>query len=116
MSKGLERYKAFIDGLAARKDAVETAWIRGNGYPQIDDNREINQFLGSLTPEQKEIVAGMVQSARISGMHDTLAYINERMDCDGLALSQEGDDYPYDHFDSMHFDFICRCEGDEWAE
>lgn len=35
---------------------------------------------------------------------------------DGLVLSQDGEDYPYDHFDSMHFDFICRCEGDEWAE
>ena len=32
MSKGLEQYKAFIDGLAERKDAVEAAWIRESGY------------------------------------------------------------------------------------
>ena len=24
--------------------------------------------------------------------------------------------YDEDEFDSMHFDFICRCEGDEWPE
>lgn len=83
MHKGLERYKAFIDGLAARKKAVETEWIKGTGYPQIDDNKEVNRLLGSLSPEQKEILAGMVQNARIGGIHDTLAYINELMDCDG---------------------------------
>lgn len=116
MSKGLEQYKAFIDGLAARKKAVETEWIKGTGYPQIDDNKEVNRLLGSLSPEQKEILAGMVQNARIGGIHDTLAYINELMDCDGLVISQDGEDYPYDHFDSMYFDFICRCEGDEWSE
>ena len=49
MSKGLEQYKAFIDGLAERKDAVEAAWIRESGYPQIDDNKEVNRLLGSLS-------------------------------------------------------------------
>lgn len=116
MHRGLELYKAFIDGLVERKNGVVAEWILGDGYPRIDENKEVNQLLGSLTPEQKQIVARMVQNARISGMHDTLAYINELMDCNGLVLSQDCEDYPHDYFDSMHFDFICRCEGDEWPE
>lgn len=39
---------------------------------------------------------------------------NEKMDCDGLILSQNGEEFPFDEFESMHYDFICRCEGDEW--
>ena len=24
--------------------------------------------------------------------------------------------YPNDHFESLHYDFIGRCDGDEWPE
>ena len=39
MNKRLELYKAFIDGLVARKDSVSAQWVRENGFPQIDDNK-----------------------------------------------------------------------------
>ena len=35
---------------------------------------------------------------------------------DGLVLSQNGEVLPYDEFESMHYDFVCRCEGDEWPD
>jgi len=38
------------------------------------------------------------------------------MDRGGLVLSQDGEAYPHDYFESMHYDFICRSEGDEWPE
>lgn len=69
-----------------------------------------------LAAEQKEVLAKMVQDARTGGIHDTLAYIDEMMDCNGLILSQEGDVCPYDYFESMHDAFICRSEGDAWTE
>ena len=116
MERGLELYKAFIDGLVKRKDGVLGKWIIGKGYPNTDDNKEINDLLNSLSAEQKSIVAKMVSKARIGGIHDTLAYMNEMMDCDGLEISQHGEVFPHNKFDSMHYDFICRCEGDEWPE
>lgn len=116
MSKGLEYYKNFIDGLAARKNGVVSKWILGKGFPETEDNRAYNELLASLSAEQKEVLAKLVQMERLGGMHDTLAYMNEMLDCDGLVLSQNGETLPYDEFDSMHFDFICRCEGDEWPQ
>lgn len=116
MNKGLEHYKAFIDGLVERKDSVQADWILGKGYPQTDDNKKINQFLDKLTSEQKAVLADMVSQARYGGIHDTLAYINEMMDCNGLVLSQGDERYPYDYFDCMHYDFVCRSEGDDWPE
>lgn len=42
MNKGLELYKAFIDGLVERKNGVEAKRIMEIGYPQNDDNKAIN--------------------------------------------------------------------------
>ncbi len=116
MSKGLELYKAFIDGLVERKGCVESRWIMDGGYPQIDDNEALNQLLAVLSTQQRAILAKIVEDARSGGIHDTLAYMDEMMDCGGLLLSQDGEAYPHDHFESMHYDFICRSEGDEWPE
>ncbi|WP_304173043.1 DUF6547 family protein [Pseudobutyrivibrio ruminis] len=116
MNKGLDLYKAFIDGLVERKDGALEKWIMGSGYPNTDENKDINELLGSLSDEQKSIIAKMVSDARIGGIHDTLAYLNEKMDCDDLALIQDGEAFPYDHFFSMNYDFIARCIGDEWPE
>ena len=43
-------------------------------------------------------------------------YINEMMDLDGLELRQDGESIPNDYFESLHYDFISRCDGDEWPE
>lgn len=116
MNKGLEYYKKFIDGLVEQKKGVHSKWILEKGYPNNEDNRCYNELLASLSQEQKEILVKLVEEARLGGIHDTLAYMNEKMDCDGLVLSQNGEVFPYDEFESMHYDFICRCEGDEWCE
>ena len=101
MSKELELYKAFIDGLVERKDSMTALWVKGDGFP---------------TPEQKGVLAEMLQDEHIAGIHDTLAYINEMMDLEGLELHQDGESYPNDYFESLHYDFISRCDGDEWPE
>ena len=116
MGKGLELYKSFIDGLVEQKDSVDSRRILGNGFPDTEENKPYNELINSLTSEQKEVLAQLVQKSREGGIHDTLAYMNEMMDCDGLVLSQDGETFIYDEFDSMHYDFISRCEGDEWPE
>lgn len=78
--------------------------------------KKINELLIGLSEEQKNVIAKMVLDARIGGIHDTLAYINEKMDCDDLVMLQEGEAFPYDHFFSMNYVFIARCEGDEWQK
>lgn len=112
----MELYKEFIDGLVERKNSVTARWIRGGGFPQMDDNKAKNNFLAALTPEQREVLVEMIQDEHIGGIHDTLVYINEMMDLEGLELYQDGKSYPNDYFESLHYDFISRCNGDEWPE
>lgn len=87
MSKELELYKAFIDGLVERKDSITARWVRDDGFPRTDDNKAKNDFLAMLTPEQKGVLSEMLQDEHIAGIHTTLAYINQMMDLDGLELS-----------------------------
>ena len=39
MSKELELYKAFIDGLVERKDSMMALWVKGDGFPKTEDNK-----------------------------------------------------------------------------
>ena len=98
MSKELELYKAFIDGLVERKDSVTARWVKGDGFPKTEDNKAKNELLAALTLEQKGVLAEMLQDEHIAGIHDTLAYINEMMDLEGLELHQDGESYPNDYF------------------
>ena len=80
MSKELELYKAFIDGLVDRKNSITARWVKGDGFPRTEDNQAKNELLAALTSEQKGVLAEMLQDEHIAGIHDTLAYINEMMD------------------------------------
>ena len=98
MSKELKLYKAFIDGLVERKDSMTARWVKGDGFPQTDDNKAKNDLFAALTPAQREVLAEILQDEHIAGIHDAL------------------ESYPNDYFESLHYDFISRCDGDEWPE
>lgn len=116
MSEDLELYKAFIDGLVERKDSITASWVKGDGFPKTEDFKEKNEFLAALTPEQKDIIAKMLQQEHITGIYTALDYINDMMDMDGLEFYQDGEFYSNDYFESLNDDFINRCYGDKWPE
>lgn len=116
MNNAINLYKKFIDGLVNIHKCVNSSWVRKGNYPEVKDNEKINQFLKGLNSNEKDILADMLQDAYDSGIHDTLAYIDEKIECDNLQLVEDGTEYVTDEFDSMHFDFICRKEGDSWPE
>ena len=39
MSKELELYKAFIDGLVDRKNSITALWVKGDGFPKTEDQQ-----------------------------------------------------------------------------
>ena len=44
-----------------------------------------------------------------------LQYDQEMMDLEGLELYQDGESYPNDCFEILHYDFISQWNEDEWA-
>ena len=67
MSKELVLYKAFIDGLVERKDSMTALCVKGGGFPKTEDNKAKNDLLATLTPEQKDVLAEMLQDEHIAG-------------------------------------------------
>lgn len=116
MKKQLELYKSFVDGLVERKESITARRVLSEGLPNTADNAQDNQVLSTMSKEQRELVAKLLTQERISGMHDTLSYINELMDLEDLKLIQYGEALDNNNFESLHYDFMCRLEGDEWPE
>ena len=116
MKKQLELYKSFVDGLVERKESITARRVLSEGLPNTADNAQDNQVLSTMSQEQRELVAKLLTQERISGMHDTLSYINELMDLEDLKLIQYGEALDNNNFESLHYDFMCRLEGDEWPE
>lgn len=114
-SEGLPKYRQFIDGLVDRREGVLPAWIRERGWPQLPENDAINSLLSELTAEQREVVALIAREARDSGIHDTLAYIQEQMDSNGLRLVVDGTELPVSPYDTEIFwDWLSRANGTPW--
>jgi hypothetical protein len=115
MKSGLRLYKDFIDGLALRK-CVLCQWITTRGWPKLPENEKINAFLKTLKPAQKKIISEIVQEAYESGIHDTLVYLHDQISTEDMKLVQQGKELPFDAFESMNYDRVCRCQGDLWLD
>jgi hypothetical protein len=113
MKTPIQLYKDFVDGLVKIRPDVLGRWITGRGWPDSPENKPINELLSGLTPAQREIVAQITQEARDGGIHDTLAYLDDEM-ANGLRLVHEGIELPISPFESLHYDWVCRHEGDAW--
>lgn len=117
MNPQLALYKTFIDGLVERRHGVLGQWIRKKGWPDLPENREINELLSKLTPKEKEVVARIAQQARDGGIHDTLVLLNERMNLNGLRIAENGVEMAVEPYGTeLFWDWVARCAGDKWPE
>ena len=64
MKTPIQLYKDFVDGLVKCRPGVEGRWITGRGWPDLPENKPINELLSQLTPQQRELVAQIAGEAR----------------------------------------------------
>ncbi len=117
MNIRLHEYKKFIDDLVSRRSCVLARWVTDLGWPKLPENEKFNKLLADLTPEQRETAAEMVQRARDGGIGDTLAYLSEEINLEGLRLSRNGVEFAMEPYGTeMDYDWICRLHGKPWPE
>ncbi|MEZ4298869.1 MAG: DUF6547 family protein [Polyangiaceae bacterium] len=110
-----ERYNNLVDGLVERREGVLGSWILEKGWPDVPENEEINAFLSKLSDRDRAILAGIAREARDSGIHDTLAYLQEQMDLNGLRLVIDGETLPVSPYDTgIFWDWTSRVNGAPW--
>lgn len=117
IQEGLVYYQQFVDDLVERGDGALAEWAVGKGWPDTPDNAAINALLRTLTQDQKEVLRNIIQQARRGGMHDVLAFLDEKVAIDELRLTEKGVRYPLDPYgEGFHYAFVSRMEGDAWPE
>jgi len=117
MNPQLAIYKTFIEGLVEQRTGVLGQWIRTKGWPDLPENRELNELLLRLTPNEKELIARIAQQARDGGIHDALVFLNERVNLKGLRITENGVEMAVEPYGTeLFWDWVARCAGQEWPE
>jgi hypothetical protein len=113
----LDEYKLMIDQLVDRSSSAKAEWVKKGLFPEIPENDSINRVLSSFTSEQKNAIAALINDAKSSGIHDTLAYFSELQSLSNLKISINKCELPIEPFGSeLNFDYVARHSGDEWPE
>jgi hypothetical protein len=115
MNERLSIYHQFIDSLVKLKDGVLGHWITKKGFPDLKENKRINEFLSRMSAKDKKIIALLVEKGRRGGIHDVLVFIQDQVNTEELKIYKgefELANEPYGT--TMYWDWTCRCEGDEW--
>jgi hypothetical protein len=117
MSSAHQAYKDLVDGLVEIRDGVEAPRVLQGVWPPREANEDINKLLSTLTEDQRQTLARMLQKARDGGIHDTLAYLDEEMSLRGLRLFRGEEEIKVPDFSGeLHFDWVARREGDAWPD
>ena len=130
-SAALDDYKELIDGLVEIRPGALSRWIEEKrSWPIIpetpdseaaravnEENRAINELVGTLTEGQRPVLAKLLQSARDGGIGDVLAYLNEEPKLRELRIVRNGRQLPIEPFGTeLYWDWTCRREGDAWPK
>ena len=115
MNKRLSVYHQFIDSLVELKDGVLGHWITKKGFPDLKENKKINELLSRLSSKDKKIIAQLVEEGRKGGIHDVLVFIQDQVSMEKLKIYSEGTELANEPYGtSLYWDWTCRCEGDNW--
>lgn len=108
----LEEYKTLIDKFVSASTSPLAEKLRQNTF---SEEEKINHALLALTPEQKAIVADLLDNARINGIHATLAILSEMQNLQAMKITINEQELPIEPFGTeLHFDYIARKAGDDW--
>lgn len=120
----MSAYRDFIDEMAeiARRNVI-AARIRAHRHAERttvwtwrlkahEKNRRA--LLKSLTEDQRDAVCELLESARVSAVHDVLAYMDWCSEDDRLSLSLDSMPFNAGSSETPPSDFIARIEGYEW--
>lgn len=108
-------YREFIDGLVGVSKSIQAKRIQiGFRHPEpSQEQKDIEEFVFSLSDKQKGILSKMLQHEKTGGIHDALAFFEgeEYTISDSSGRSFKGSPYA-----ELHFDYVARLAGDPWPK
>lgn len=84
-------------------------------FPPQSDVARYNGLIGSLSDEQRAVLAEMLLAERSGAIHDVLADLSWWVDCKEVSFAFKGETMPVDQSGmGLHGDYIGRCQAWEW--
>jgi hypothetical protein len=114
----LAKYQSLVDALAERKECVIARRVsEGDPWPEQASHSKFNAFIATLTQEQRNLLAELLQSARSGGIHDALVVLSEKANLQNLKFVQGGEELPHEPYGTeIYYDWVARSAGDEWPK
>lgn len=109
-------YKAIIDQLVdeTRRFGSGSQVIKGI-YSNAPIHGEYNEFIQSLSSDQRHLLSKMLYEERDGTIHDVLAALTWWIACREIGLTCRGEPMPVDLSDmGLHGDYVGRRDGWEW--
>ena len=115
-SSSRELWRSLVDSFANIGDGVHENWIMERvKYPDVEENREVNALLASLSEPQRRVLTTMMVDARQGGIFDAMVVLHERLVFNeakyfehGVEMEIEPDGY------TLFQDYLSRKSGDDW--
>jgi hypothetical protein len=117
-SPSAELWQSLVDSFVEIGDGVHDNWImEREKYPDVEENREINAFLASLSEPQRRVLTSMLIDARHGGVFDALVVLHERLVFNEGKYSERGVEMEIEPRGYTLFqDYVSRRSGDGWRE
>ena len=120
-----QEYRRLMDKIVDRaKGSVTVTRIRNHGHGEHPlAGQEVTlrgaaakrrDLVLSLSPDQRETLCDILLEERRGAFHDILALLEDEIALDELQLVKHGSDVGAVREESLHYDFVCRLEGDDW--
>jgi hypothetical protein len=113
----IDAYKAIIDQLVEETTAgVSERLLRESGtYSKAPGDSAANEFVASLSPQQKALLANMLRRERIGAIGGALSVLSWWFDCREVRLTFRGEPMPFElSGEGLHGDYIGRLDGWQW--
>jgi hypothetical protein len=118
-SAAVEAYKAIIDQLVEETNrGVAERLLREEGiFSRAPGDKVANEFVKSLTNEQRSLLAEMIHGERIGAVGLVLSTLTWWLLCREVGLTFRGEPMPFElSGEGLHGDYIGRLDDWQWPE
>jgi hypothetical protein len=118
-SRPIDAYTAIIDQLVNETRTCGAGFqVTDKGiFSKAPAHRQFNEFIASLSADQRKLLADMLQQERDGAIHDLLAVLSWWIDCRHVGFTFKGQPMPVDLSGmGLHGDYIGRRDGWEWPK
>lgn len=112
-----DEHKRFIDTLVKYTPSLSSRLVRDKCiFSKAPDEKPYNEFVRRLSPDDRELLAQMLQNERIGAFHDALVHLHEACVLNGWKITKDNNEIPSEPFGyTMFQEYITVLEDGSWT-